>query len=116
MEPRMISRYAIAGLIVLTTYISISPVSGHDIRGLGDNSQKISDLVATSRLLELAGTQVDPEARSVYARLLLWKTGDTLAACFFDGTQDEKASVVRTTEELISLSKVNLNIDFRPPP
>jgi hypothetical protein len=92
------------------------PVAGHDLRGLGDNSLKISDLVSSERLQELAAAQADPEARSVYAQLLLWRRGSTLKACFFSGTQEERNFFVGTTAELITLSKVNLKVDFGAAP
>ncbi len=105
------------GFAILILVIAVAPkAAAHDLRSLGDQSLKISDLASTARLLELAATQPDPEARSVYARLLLWKTGATLKACFFDGTLAERDFFVRTTEELLSSSKANLKVDFGATP
>jgi Astacin (Peptidase family M12A) len=101
---------------VVLSLVMAQTAAAHDIRALADHSMKISDLVSSSRLAELASAQADPEARSVYARLLLWKPGQVLKACFFSGTPEEKTVFIRTTEQLLAFSKANLKVDFGSAP
>ena len=106
-------RIVTASLIVIAT--AVSP-SAHDLRRLGDHSMQVSDQVDGQLLRNLAAQQIDDEARSVYARLLLWKPGQALVGCFVDGTGDEKSYVADIAKEMIATTKINLKVDFGTAP
>src|SRR5690349_19485724 len=89
-----------------------SPALAHDMRGLGHKSMEINARVTHAILGNQAEQQADPEAKYVYQRLLLWKRGQRLKACFMDGTAAEKTHVIGAVAELLQRTKANLHFDF----
>src|SRR5262245_50489705 len=103
-------------LTILCVSAGIGPTGAHDLRGLGDKSSKLNAEVNHQYLLRLAAQQPDADARYVYARLLLWKPGQTLRGCFFSGAREEKDLFVATANEMLEKSQVNLKADFGTAP
>lgn len=88
----------------------------HDIRGLANPSVKLAADLNIGSLQKLADKQIDPDARYVYSRLLLWTPGQTLRSCFMNGTDEEREFVVRTADEMLNGKGVNLSFDFSSGP
>lgn len=103
-------------LFILCLLTGIGSASAHDLRGLGDKTSKINTEINHQYLLQLSAQQPDPDARYVYARLLLWKAGQTLKGCFVSGTGQEKDFFVATANDMLKVSLVNLKIDFGAAP
>src|SRR6266404_4175161 len=99
-----------AGLItfLVTLAASISALSAHDIAGLANKSIALSNELNISALTKLGNQQADPGAKYVFSRLLLWSPGQTLKACFYGGTVQEKELIRTSVVKLLDGKGVNI--------
>src|SRR5690242_18275086 len=94
-------------MIVAATSLASVSALGHDLWGLGHKSMAL-DRSVSSTLSSLANEVQDDGARYVYSRLLLWRPGQILNVCFFNGTKEEKAFVAAAAGALIKDKGINV--------
>lgn len=106
----------IVGLTVAAwVLLGSAGASGHDLWGLGHKSTSLNNTINTG-IIVLADQLHDPEARYIYSRLLLWRPGQKLSGCFFNGTAKEKSFLIETAESLLKDKGVNISFEFSSPP
>ncbi len=103
-------------LLAAFLILIVSPALAHDMRGLGHKSMQINAKVSHAVIRNQAERQADPDAKYIFQRLLLWKQGQRLKACFMDGTAAEKAHVIGAAAELLRRTTANLHFDFGSAP
>ena len=94
--------------------LALGVATAHEFQPNAKKAPPNTNLIDASEFDRLVMNAPDDGRRWVLSRTLLWKPGSTLIACFLNGSNGSRSSVMNDAEYLVSNSSrpVNLKIAF----